>query len=509
MNAERTETCGQLTDVARSVERSTLLAGHRSNSSNFEKQEAFELAHRVNERAVCCQCIDISKSGWIHPLVTDSRLALLPWTDHENQELTHAEIFVIVSDGLPDACDIPNQLWKMIRSGLKSIVVLPHTCIPQEKCWDLIHRGIDDIIVWAGIDAFMKFLEGKLNRWQKVNNILESPAIKNNLVGESKRWKMFLGSAVEASLFSSSNVLITGESGAGKELVSRLIHTLDGRDNKGKLVLVDCTTVVPELSGSEFFGHEKGSYTSAVGARDGAFALADNGTLFLDEISELPFVLQGELLRVIQEKTYKRVGSNQWKTTNFRLVCATNKDLKALIVQGKFREDLFYRISDVQLSIPSLHEHASDIGLLARHFLNQFFEDRNVKIVPEFDETVASFIASRKYQGNIRELRQLVRRIAMHWSGGNYISMGCIPMQDRPTPECQESGMKDTSRFEESIRQAVLSGDGLMNIKNMAASLAIKSAIEIEKGDKQKAADRLNITLRAVQQYVSKDQMTF
>ena len=123
-------------------------------------------------------------------------------------------------------------------------------------------------------------------------------------------------------------MLVTGESGTGKERVAQLIHELDPRPNKGKLVVLDCSTVVPSLSGSEFFGHEKGAFTGAAAAREGAFELANGGTLFLDEVGELTVALQAELLRVIQEGTFKRVGSNMWRKSTFRLVCATNRDVR-------------------------------------------------------------------------------------------------------------------------------------------------------------------------------------
>src|SRR5262249_44123862 len=153
------------------------------------------------------------------------------------------------------------------------------------------------------------------------------------------------------------------------ELLARLIHELNAATKERSLVVVDCTTIVPELSGSEFFGHERGAFTGAVAARDGAFALADGGTLFLDEIGELPSHLQAQLLRVIEEGTYKRVGGNAWQRTNFRLVCATNRDLPRLVEAGKFRGDLYFRIASWVFRIPPLSERIEDILPLARHFL--------------------------------------------------------------------------------------------------------------------------------------------
>src|SRR5262249_40812748 len=149
---------------------------------------------------------------------------------------------------------------------------------------------------------------------------------------------------------------LLGESGTGKEVVARLIHLLDSRPNKRDLVVLDCASIVPELSGSEFFGHERGAFTGALTERNGAFALANDGTLLLDEIGDLPLPLQVQLLRVIQEHTYKRVGGNKWCKTEFRLICATNRDLFDLIGRGAFRADLYYRIAGYICKLPPLRE---------------------------------------------------------------------------------------------------------------------------------------------------------
>ena len=182
-------------------------------------------------------------------------------------------------------------------------------------------------------------------------------------------WRSALRDIVEVGYFSDVDVLISGESGTGKELAAQLIHTLDQRPGKQDLVVVDCTTIVPSLSGSELFGHERGAFTGAVAAREGAFALADGGTLLLDEVGELPQELQAELLRVVQEGTYKRVGSNRWQKTRFRLVCATNRDLEADCEAGTFRSDLFFRLAAARIRMPALRERAEDVACLAEHFL--------------------------------------------------------------------------------------------------------------------------------------------
>ncbi|HEX2095529.1 MAG TPA: sigma-54 factor interaction domain-containing protein, partial [Longimicrobiaceae bacterium] len=218
--------------------------------------------------------------------------------------------------------------------------------------WVLLRSGASDVLTWDHAPDPAAEVAARFERWSEVDRLVDAPVVRNNLVGRSPVWTSLLRQIVEVATFTDAPVLITGESGTGKELVARLIHTLDTRPRKHDLVTLDCTTVVPELSGSEFFGHERGAYTGAVGPREGAFALADGGTLFLDEVGELPLPLQAQLLRVVQERTYKKVGGNSWQRTEFRLVCATNRDLLEEVAHGRFRADLYYRIASVVCHIP-------------------------------------------------------------------------------------------------------------------------------------------------------------
>ena len=179
--------------------------------------------------------------------------------------------------------------------------------------WRLLHAGASDVLAWSSADIAGR-IKARFERWHAVDALVHSPPVQDRLVGVSAAWRSALRQIVEVARFTSAFVLLIGESGTGKELVARLVHELDSdAAAQGELVVVDCTTIVPELSGSEFFGHERGAFTGAVATRDGAFAAADGGTLFLDEVGELPMPLQAQLLRVIQEGTYKRVGGNAWR----------------------------------------------------------------------------------------------------------------------------------------------------------------------------------------------------
>lgn len=291
-------------------------------------------------------------------------------------------------------------------------------------------------------------------------------------------------------------MLITGETGTGKELVARLIHSLDPHVKDQELVILDCSTIVPELAGSEFFGHERGAFTGALITREGAFALADGGTLFLDEIGELPLHLQVQLLRVIQEGTYKKVGSNTWKSTRFRLICATNRDLSEEVKKGRFRADLFYRIASWTFHLPPLRERKEDILPLALHFLKT--KHFNGEIPSDIDEPVRHYLMQRDYPGNIRELMQLIIRLGSRHVGPGPVTLGDIPTDERFINN-EISGEWRDPRFEQSIRDALMLGFGIKEISRATSETAIRIALREEGGNLQRAAKRLGITDRALQ----------
>ena len=335
----------------------------------------------------------------------------------------------------------------------------------------------------------------RLTRRQEINRLVSSPQVREACVGQGPVWAKLLHQIVEVAYFSDSPVLITGESGTGKEQVCRLVHALDRRPDKRDLVVVDCTTIARELSGSEFFGHERGAFTGAVTARDGAFALADGGTLFLDEVGELPPPLQAELLRVIQEHTFKRVGSNSWQSTRFRLVCATNRDLLEEVSRGRFRQDLYYRISAWSRRLPSLRERPEDILPLTSHFMEHHCADRDP---PELDDAVREYLLRRAYPGNVRELKHVVARIMNRHVGPGPITAGDIPEEERPLDEAGFADWCDES-FERAIGKAVLLGAPLKEIGRVAESTAVRLAVGQEQGNLQRAAQRLGVTDRALQ----------
>jgi transcriptional regulator with GAF, ATPase, and Fis domain len=361
------------------------------------------------------------------------------------------------------------------------------------ELWAISHAGARDVLVWPQLSGSADQVVSRLARWATIENLADSPAVKNVLVGKSARWRSVVRSVVEVAAFSQASVLITGESGTGKELVARLIHKLDRRRNKGEFVVVDCTTIVAELSGSELFGHERGAFTGAMSARDGAFAVANGGTLFLDEIGELPLPLQARLLRAVQEHTYKRVGSNTWHPTDFRLVCATNRNLMA--ADGHFRADLYYRIAGWLCRMPPLRERKEDILHLARHFLAQLDA---AKPALDLDEPVREYLLLRDYPGNVRDLRRVVASLHLRHAGPGPITIGDIPEEERPATEAADDDWRNGD-FEGAIGHAIELGLGLKEIGHAASEMAIKLALERERGNLHRAASRLGVTDRALQ----------
>lgn len=391
------------------------------------------------------------------------------------------------------------QLLDLLREaswrGLERVLAITLSSAAMEPAaiWSLLSAGASDVFAWDHCHDPAHEIAARFERWEKVDEIVRSPLVKANLAGQSAAWIRSLREIVEVASFTDSSVLITGESGTGKELFAQLVHTLAPRVNKGSLVVCDCTTIVPELSGSEFFGHERGAFTGAVAARKGAFALADGGTLFLDEVGELPLNLQAELLRVIQERTYKRIGGNSWEKTDFRLVCATNRNLIEEQSRDRFRRDFYYRIASWTCHLPPLCERREDILVLAKHFIAQLRPDDP----PELDDAVRQYFLAREYPGNVRDLKQLVTRIIQHHVGPGAITVGDIPELERPC-----GGDKDhwsDAELEIAVRSAVASGASLREIERAAGELAERIVIEEEQGNLQRAAARLRVTDRALQ----------
>ena len=281
------------------------------------------------------------------------------------------------------------------------------------------------------------------------------------IIGESGRMQEVL-SLVRRVAGSDATILIQGESGTGKELIARAIHYASPRAG-APLVSVNCAALPETLLESELFGHEKGAFTGAVAARKGRFELADGGSLFLDEIGDLPLHLQVKLLRVLQEREFERVGSSRPVAVNVRLLAATHRDLEALVRAGRFRDDLYYRINVVSISLPPLRERREDIPLLLDHFVEKFSR-RNGKRIGGLTREAREALLRYDYPGNVRELENLVER-AVILTRDEVIGLEDLPLGVKER-EGETSGETSLTVLVEGlerrmIREALARADGV------------------------------------------------
>lgn len=284
-----------------------------------------------------------------------------------------------------------------------------------------------------------------------------------------------------------ATVLITGESGTGKELIASAIH-LNSPRRENPFIQLNCAAITETLLESELFGHEKGAFTGADRRREGRFRLAHSGSIFLDEVSEMSVAMQAKLLRVLQEKEIQRVGGEEVLRVDVRVMAATNRDLKAEIKGGRFREDLYYRLNVVTLAVPALRERREDIPLLAQHFLNTFAE-KNRKQIKGFTPQAMDRLVRYDWPGNVRELMNAVER-GVILCRGDYVSEMDFPLSvsDVLAPE------------QELVREELLADLPLEEVEKVTILKTLESA----GGNKSETARRLGITRRTLHKKLKK-----
>jgi two-component system, NtrC family, response regulator AtoC len=335
---------------------------------------------------------------------------------------------------------LPNEDGMKLIARAKS---LPHPpiCIlmtaygSEEIAVEAMKRGADDYIAKGRLqidELEMRIARALKNQKLETENVslrkqLDSKFGLENIVGESPAMKEIF-EVVQQVAPTRATVLVLGESGTGKELIAKAVHQLSPRA-KLPFVTVHCAALAPTLLESELFGHERGAFTGAHERRIGRIEQAQGGTLFLDEIGEIDATVQVKLLRFLGERTFERVGSNKTLTADVRLVAATNKNLEALVKEGKFREDLFFRLRVVEIELPPLRERSSDVPLLAQSFLREFAKE-NSKPVNDFTVDALEALMNFNWPGNVRELRTAIEH-AVVLSKGDRITMRDLPQSVR------------------------------------------------------------------------------
>ncbi|MBN1397726.1 MAG: sigma-54-dependent Fis family transcriptional regulator [Bacteroidetes bacterium] len=308
---------------------------------------------------------------------------------------------------------------------------------------------------------------------ERLKNETGAICLFENIIGKSDNWKKAL-EIVQRVLDNDVAVLLTGESGTGKELIARAIH--DNGARKGlAFVAVNCSAIPETLIESELFGYVRGAFTGANTAKKGLVEVADGGTLFLDEISDLPFLLQSKLLRLLQEKEYRRIGETANRSADIRVVAATNKDLRNEVKKGAFREDLFFRLNVVNIHLPPLRERKEDIPLLAEHFLK-----RSAKMYKRPVESIhpdaMQMMLVNQWQGNVREFQNVIERAVVLCRGTQLTPNDLVLDVSR-----HESALPNSMTLEEIERQI------------------IEATLEDLDGNRRRTAEKLGVSLRWLQ----------
>lgn len=315
-----------------------------------------------------------------------------------------------------------------------------------------------------------------------------------NLIGESPAIREVLETIRQVAP-TRATVLIEGESGTGKELVAHAIHNLSNR-HKARFVAVHCAALSAQLLESELFGHEKGAFTGASERRIGRFEQASGGTLFLDEIGEIDSATQVKILRVLGERTFERVGGNKTLQADVRLVAATNKDLATLVSEGKFRDDLFFRLNVVQIQMPPLRERKTDIPLLAHAFLKHFAEE-NAKQVGEISDEAMNRLLAYNWPGNVRELRTAIEH-GVVMTNSDRIEVGALP----PAVRRNDSQALGASAVSDPTSGFIEKNESL-NLQETERQLILR-ALEDCGNNRTAAAKKLGISRRTLYRKLDK-----
>lgn len=355
------------------------------------------------------QAIGIVEHQKIDIILTDYKMPKLSGLDlirHINSHFPAIRLIMIT--GYPTI----EGAVEAVKVGAQSYITKPFT---DEELFAAIDEAIEGI---------------KLNVANKP--IPSAEPGRYGLIGKSKSMKR-LYHFIEKSASNQATVLIQGESGTGKELVARAIH-YNSKQSKAPFVPINCGAIPESLLESELFGYTKGSFTGATETRAGYFITADGGTIFLDEISETSLSMQVKLLRVLQDKQVMMIGSNKTRKVNVRIIAATNKDLALCVKQGSFREDLYYRLNVVPITVPPLRDHTGDIPQLVQHFMQKYAGELGQN-TPNISENVLKRLMAHPWQGNIRELENLVYQLVLMHEG-NHIRSSDLPNYLKYSIDC-------------------------------------------------------------------------
>ncbi len=418
----------------------------------------------------------LGREGWAVRATTDPRVALR-WLGSERPAVLLTDLMMPEVDGL-----------ELLRGATR---LSPDTAVVLMTAY-----GTVETAVAAMKDGAYDFLTKPLRRAEVVRAVARALE-RSKLAGENRALRAELDRAgrsrevigtsevmrsavslLEMVAPARSTVLLLGESGTGKEVFARALHRLSTRAS-APFIAVNCAAIPENLLESELFGHERGAFTGAVGRRDGRFQLAHGGTLMLDEIGDLPLPLQGKLLRALQEGEIERIGGGRPERVDVRVVAATNRDLRAEVEAGRFREDLYWRLDVIRIELPPLRQRADDVPALAHHFLRRFAA-QNGKQVTSIEAAALEALCAWRWPGNVRELENVIERGVVLARG---TSLGTAEL-----PNHIASHQAPTRILTIPV------GTSLEEMERMA----IEATLQLTHGDKRRAASLLGIAVRTI-----------
>jgi two-component system response regulator AtoC len=346
--------------------------------------------YAASAHARAADALAVFENEHIDVVISDLRMP-----DMDGRQLMHA-----VKQRSPDTAVIIMTAYASVRDAVDLV---------KQGAYDFVPKPFDMDELLAAVERALQ-LTRTVRDNKRLREELEGRYRFDQMIGTSARFRAVIGAVTEVCE-SRATVLLTGESGTGKELVARAIHFNSPR-RSSPFIAVNCAAIPEGLLESELFGHVKGAFTGAVQAREGRFRAADGGTLFLDEIGDMPLAIQAKILRVLQERAFEPLGSTRSQQVDVRIVVATHRDLPAMVADGSFREDLYYRLNVFPITLPSLRERLEDLEMLALHFLKHFAEEMGKRVLIFSADALA---AMRHYQwpGNIRELQNCVERAVL------------------------------------------------------------------------------------------------
>ena len=361
-----------------------------------------------------------------------------------------------------------------IKTSVEAMRAGAFTYLPKPLDLDELMAYVQQAISMRRLSEEVSFLNDELNKTKQYQE----------MVGESAPMKQVY-SLIDRVRDLDCNVLVTGESGTGKELVARAIH-YSGRRKDGHFVVINCAVIPESLLEEELFGHKRGSFSGATQDKKGKLEIADGGTVFLDEIGDMPLGLQGKLLRAIQQKEFTPIGSNVVRKVDIRIVAATNRRLPELIQQGRFREDLYYRLNVMNIQMPPLRERREDIPFLCGHFIAQFNQEQN-KAVKGVSAEAHEHLLNYDYPGNVRQLANILES-AMILCGGSEIRAEDLPVE--------VSGRHlQLQADNQAMLSRMLAGKTIQEVER----LTIEATLKKNKGRRDITAEELGISVRGLQ----------